>query len=405
MLKPLHRAIAAAAMLVLASAGWADDTDARQAYGAGNTDLQTAVKRPSRAQRLSDWASAEAHFREAVRLKPDYADAWDKLGQALFNQEKVFDAVTALKHAVLIDPRMTEAWYDLGFSLENLDGEKQIKADDKTRKKLGRSEVADAIAAYRKALDVSPVNDVPSLAKAQFRLGVLLRDEALKAADAAQAAAVSPAAAVMPDQANLKEAMGHLEEAVRLVPDYPEARNELGRVYDLIGRYNAAIDQYSLAIRGQKDYAEAYSNRGVAWWKSGNWDKALEDCRKATEINPDFAGGHYNLAEVVFARVEELRLKGSDGDRSVIHPEAQKAVDEYLIATRQDPDLMAAWYGLAKAYHGYFDFANAEKTYAKIVEMDKRQKRAKALLKDVQKEEKAFVSHIPKQYRDDQKGK
>jgi len=354
---------------------------------------------------LSDWASAEAHFREAVRLKPDYADAWDKLGQALFNQEKVFDAVTALKHAVLIDPRMTEAWYDLGFSLENLDGEKQIKADDKTRKKLGRSEVADAIAAYRKALDVSPVNDVPSLAKAQFRLGVLLRDEALKAADAAQAAAVSPAAAVMPDQANLKEAMGHLEEAVRLVPDYPEARNELGRVYDLIGRYNAAIDQYSLAIRGQKDYAEAYSNRGVAWWKSGNWDKALEYCRKATEINPDFAGGHYNLAEVVFARVEELRLKGSDGDRSVIHPEAQKAVDEYLIATRQDPDLMAAWYGLAKAYHGYFDFANAEKTYAKIVEMDKRQKRAKALLKDVQKEEKAFVSHIPKQYRDDQKGK
>jgi|GEM_PF-6058884 len=404
MLKPLHRAIAAASLLALAAGLPADDTDARQAFGAGNADLQLAVTKPTMAQRMSAWASAEGHFRDAVGLKPDYADAWDKLGQAQFNQEKVFDAVTSLKHAVVIDPRLTEAWYDLGFALENLDGEKKIKADDKTRKKLGRTEVADAIAAYRQALAVDPVNDVPSVANAQFRLGVLLRDEAVKAAEAVQAASLTPSAALMPDQANLKEAMGHLEEAVRLVPDFPEAHNELGRIYDLIARYNEAIDQYTLAINGQKDYAEAYSNRGVAWWKAGNWDKALEDCRKATEIKPDFAGGHYNFAEVVFARVEELRLKGGDSDRSIIHPEAKKAVDEYSMATRLDPDMMAAWYGLAKSYHGYFDYANAEKTYAKIVEMDKRQKQAKALLKEVQKEEKAFVSHIPKQYRDDQKG-
>ena len=404
MLKPLHRAIAAASLLALAAGLPADDTDARQAYGAGNADLQLAITRPTLPQRMSDWASAEKHFKDAVGLKPDYADAWDKLGQAQFNQEHVFDAVTSLKHAVVIDPRLTEAWYDLGFALENLDSEKKIKADDKTRKKIGRSEVADAVAAYRQALAVDPVNDVPSVANAQFRLGVLLRDEAVKAAEAVQAASLTPSAALLPDQANLKEAMGHLEEAVRLVPDFPEAHNELGRVYDLIARYNEAIDQYTLAINGEKDYAEAYSNRGVAWWKAGNWDKALEDCRKATEIKPDFAGGHYNFAEVVFARVEELRLKGGDSDRSVIHPEAKKAVDEYSVATQLDPDMIPAWYGLAKAYHGYFDYANAEKTYARIVEMDKRQKRAKVLLKEVQKEEKAFVSHIPKQYRDDQKG-
>ncbi len=124
---------------------------------------------------MSAWASAEGHFRDAVDLKPDYADAYDKLGQAQFNQEHVFDAVTSLKHAVVIDPRLTEAWYDLGFALENLDSERQIKADDKTRKKLGRTEVADAVAAYRQALAVAPVNDVPSVANTQFRLGVLRR--------------------------------------------------------------------------------------------------------------------------------------------------------------------------------------------------------------------------------------
>jgi tetratricopeptide (TPR) repeat protein len=228
-------------------------------------------------------------------------------------------------------------------------------------------------------------------------LGVLLRDDAMAAVEAAEAAGLK----ADPDKANLKEAMEHLEEANRLNTDFPEARNELGRLYDIIGRYPEAIAQYDKAIQGHSQYAEAYSNRGVAWWKAGNWDRALEDTRKATEIDPQFAGGHYNFAEVVFARVQELRQDGTAGLRSVIHQEAQKAVDEYRIATELDPDLMPAWYGLAKAYHGYFDFDNAAKTYQAILDKDKRQKRAKALLKEVVKEQKAFTSHIPKQYRDD----
>ncbi len=190
---------------------------------------------------------------------------------------------------------------------------------------------------------------------------------------------------------------------MKLQIDFPEAYNELGRSYDLIGRYPEAIDVYTKAINGEKDYAEAYSNRGVAWWKAGNWDKALEDCRKAIEMDPKFAGGHYNFAEVVFARVQELRSKGLEGDRSLIHVEAQKAVDEYRVATELDPNFLEAWYGLAKAYHGYFDYGNAAKTYQAILDKDKRQKKAKALLKALQKEDASYESHIPKEYRDDVK--
>ncbi len=266
-----------------------------------------------------------------------------------------------------------------------------MAGDEKAKKKLAKTAASDAIGAYRKAISVDPPNDINARAKSHFRLGVLLRDAQVKAGKK--------------DQANLKEAMLHLEAANKLLTDFPEARNELGRLYDIIGRYPEAVEQYDKAILGHKDYAEAYSNRGVAWWKLENWDRALEDTRKATEIAPRFAGGHYNFAEVIFARVQELRHKGRESDRSIIHLEAQKAVDEFRVATELEPDFMPAWYGLAKAYHGYHDYENAAKTYEKILAKDKRQKQAKALLKALKKEQQAYTKHIPKQFREDKKGK
>jgi tetratricopeptide (TPR) repeat protein len=377
------------AVLAAALAGplRADETPAMEAFYSGVTALQEAAVKPTEPQRQKGWAKAEKLFREAIELKHDYADAYNKLGQSLFNQGHSLKAIEEFLHAVRIDPRLTEAWYGMGYAYENVDADKLLKSDDKTQKKLGKTKFKDAIAAYEKAVAIDPRNDLAALAKTHFRLGVLLREEALKNAKDG-----SPA--------NLREAIKHAEEAVKLDTDYPEALNELGRDYDIIGRYPEAIDVYSKAILGDENFAEAYSNRGVAWWKAGNWDKAVEDCRKAIEIDPKFPGGHYNFAEVVFARVQELRSRGLEGDRSLIHVEAQKAIDDYRVATELDPEFTAAWYGLAKAYQGYHDFENAAKIYEQILAKDKKQKEAKALLKALKKEEASYQNHIPKQYRD-----
>ena len=368
----------------------ADETPAMEAFYKGVTALQEAAVKPTEPQRQSGWKKAEKYFREAIELKHDYSDAYSKLGQSLFNQGLSMEAVEEFRHAVKIDPRNTEAWYGMGYAYENLSADKRLDGDDKTKKKLSRTEDKDAIASYLKAVEITPRNDINALAKSHFRLGVLLREQALK-----EGKPGTPA--------NLKDSIEHSEEAVKLITDYPEAYNELGRSYDLIGRYPDAIGMYDKAIQGDKEYAEAYSNRGVAWWKAGNWDKALEDSRIATTLAPRFAGGHYNFGEVVFARVQELRSKGLEGDRSLIHVEAQKAIDEFRVATELDPELTEAWYGLAKAYYGYHDFENAQKTYEAILAKDKRQKRAKQALKDLKKEEASYENHIPKQYRSEAK--
>jgi tetratricopeptide (TPR) repeat protein len=134
----------------------------------------------------------------------------------------------------------------------------------------------------------------------------------------------------------------------------------------------------------------------VAWWHDGNWDKALEDGRQAVEIDPRFAGGHYNFAEIVFARVEVLK---ANGQSSIVHQEVEKAIDEYKAAVALEPEFKEAWLGLAKAYWAYHDYEKAQETYELVLTKDKKDKAAKQALKDIKAELKAYVNHIPKEYQ------
>ena len=353
------------------------DADAKEVYSQGQQKLTEAK-----------WEDAAKQFAHAVELEKNYAEAWNSWGEALYNQGAIFDAVVKFKNAVKINPRYTLALYNLGLGYENLHLEKKVSNDDKAKKKIGKTQFKLAIEAYRKALNITPPNDERAVADSHFRLGTVLRDQELGKAKDAQ---------------NYKEAISHLEAAIAMFPDFPECRNELGRTYDIIGRYPDAIEQFTQAINGHKYYAKAWSNRGVAWWHDGNWDNALADCRHAIEIDPKFAGGHYNFAEVVFARVQVL---SANGDSSVQHDEVERAIDHYKSAVALEPDFKDAWFGLGKAYWAYHDYDKASETLEHVLVLDKRDKAAKQALKEMKAEQKAYVSHIPKEYQSqDQKKK
>ena len=65
-------------------------------------------------------AEAEARFREAVRLQPNYADAEFNLGNALARQGRASEAIPYLREAVRDDPRSPEAHAGLGTALLNM---------------------------------------------------------------------------------------------------------------------------------------------------------------------------------------------------------------------------------------------------------------------------------------------
>ncbi len=138
----------------------ADETPAMEAFYNGVDALQQAAVKPTLPQQQSGWEKAEGYFRDAVKLKPDYAEAYSKLGQSLFNEGRCLEAVEAFRHSVTIDPRQTEAWYGMGYAYENLSSDKRLKDDEKTRKKLEKTQYKDAITAYKKAVDITPSNDI-----------------------------------------------------------------------------------------------------------------------------------------------------------------------------------------------------------------------------------------------------
>jgi tetratricopeptide (TPR) repeat protein len=62
-----------------------------------------------------------------------------------------------------------------------------------------------------------------------------------------------------------QEAVEALQQAIRINPNYAEARNNLGWAYVNLGRFRDAVQTLQQAIRLKSDYAEAYTNLGAAY--------------------------------------------------------------------------------------------------------------------------------------------
>ena len=56
-------------------------------------------------------------FQEALRLKPDYAEAHNNLGIALARKGQIDEAISQFQEALRLKPDYAEAHYNLGIAL------------------------------------------------------------------------------------------------------------------------------------------------------------------------------------------------------------------------------------------------------------------------------------------------
>jgi Flp pilus assembly protein TadD len=77
-----------------------------------------------------------------------------------------------------------------------------------------------------------------------------------------------------------------LREAVRLKPEYAEAHNELGYVYQETGHFAEAVDEFKIAIRQKSDYSLAHYNLAIAYLDMGNRNGALEQYKILQRMDP-----------------------------------------------------------------------------------------------------------------------
>lgn len=71
----------------------------------------------------------------------------------------------------------------------------------------------------------------------------------------------------------------------------------IAQVYTFTNRLKESITYYSAAMEMDPNYSEYYNDRGSAYFKLGDLDKALEDYQKAIELSPPYSEVLTNLGQ------------------------------------------------------------------------------------------------------------
>jgi len=162
------------------------------------------------------------------------------------------------------------------------------------------------------------------------------------------------------------EARAHIEEALRLFPDYPEAHNNLGCLLQRAGQVEEAIRHHREAVRLMPDFPLGHHNLGAALERAGRVAEAIGHYREAIRLHPDFVLAHVNLgsallkagsdAEALSVLQEAVRLAPAEAESRLKLAQAlsrrgrtEEAVTEYREAVRLQPASGDARFGLGIA--------------------------------------------------------
>lgn len=158
----------------------------------------------------------------------------------------------------------------------------------------------------------------------------------------------------------LTEAVGHLNEAVKIHPNYKNAYLLMGNAHIYLNEFETAVADYQKALALDADYKEAQGNIAVAYREAGkyqgeklnNLPKAMEYLEKAYQLNPE--------------DYETVRLLGVASGMAGNHP---RALQLFTKGTQMQPDNAGAWLNLGFAYYNNNNKTEGDKYVAKAEAM------------------------------------
>lgn len=233
-------------------------------------------------------------YREALRLRPDYAEAHANLAIVLASQGRSGEAAADYQEALRLRPEDAETHANYAALLTAM------------------GSLSGATEHYREALRLKPEHVDAHIGYAAF---LASRGElADAAAHYEEAIRLRPEAAetrtnyaiVLEDLGRFADAEREHMEALRLQPGDAPGHYNHALLLERMGATEGAEREYRAAIRLWSDYAEAHNNLAVLLHLRGDLAAAEEHYREAVRLRPQDPETHYNYGLL-------LRAKGDEG--------------------------------------------------------------------------------------------
>jgi len=200
------------------------------------------------------------HLGEAVRLKPDFREAWYNLALAYSRTSEIKAEEAAYLQAIKLDPDYTKAYYNLGICYEE----------------AGR--LREAADSYQRVVELAP-----AAFDARMNLGVVH--------------------AVL---GRSKEAIVSYRAALAINAESPDAHYNLGLALMKLGDdaeqagkeklYLEALSAYDNALRFKPNFYKAEYNRALVFHRLERTEEEIDAFKQALVLRPSFPQALYNLA-------------------------------------------------------------------------------------------------------------
>jgi tetratricopeptide (TPR) repeat protein len=266
--------------LSLAIGWYREAIDANPNYAEAYNNLGVAL------QDLGQLEVAIAQFEAAIELAPDYVQAYFNLGNALMADGQIEIAIAAYERTLRLDPNFTAARNNLAYLYQSIDNYQQ------------------AIALYRQTISMEPES-----ALAHMNLANLLQEQGnLEGAMVhyTKASQLEPMNADLAyNLALAHQRMGNVDQAIALCYESLKLDSRHGASHHQLGtllqsaRPMEALAHLQQAITYQPDFAEAYQTLGLVWQDRMELEGAIASFRQAIALDPDFADAYVSLGQAL----------------------------------------------------------------------------------------------------------